>query len=220
MKGSYDANGAPCAALVGDLVRSREHSDQRELFAAFAAALEATNAEVRGCQPLAATVGDECQGVYGSVREALAAALFVRLRLLGTSEVRFGVGWGEITTYDPERAPAGQSGTAWWNARKALDEVKSIESGRSWPRHVRTWIVGLEEPSLGLARAFLITRDALVAGMDERDARIALGLFRDERQAEIADAIGITQPSVARRAADNGPAALYRAQQAWAGTGV
>lgn len=211
--------GEPCAALIGDLVGSRQHGDQKALFAHFEKALRAASSATSPKQALTLSVGDECQGVFAAVHEALDAALLVRLHLRPSCDVRFGVGWGEISDCEPRRGMAAQNGTAWWHAREAIEEVGRIESGRQWPRHVRTWVVGLEEPALGAVRAFLVTRDALIARMDARDARILIGLFGDERQKDVATEMGITQPSVARRQAENGPAAVFRAHEALRGTG-
>jgi hypothetical protein len=213
MDRSNGKQGEPCAALVGDLVGSRQHGDRKALSAHFEKALRLANSATSPTQALTLSVGDECQGVFAAVHEALDAALLVRLHLRPSCDVRFGVGWGEISNCDPRR------GTAWWHAREAIEEVGRIESGRRWPRHVRTWVVGLDEPALGAVRAFLVARDALIARMDERDARILLGLFGDERQKDVAAEMGITQPSVARRQADNGPAAVFRAHEALRETG-
>jgi len=207
----------PYAVVIGDVVRSRTHEDQRELIRLVATTLEWVNRRVGSAQALEMTVGDEFQGAYGDLGVALDAALLVRLRLAGICDLRFGLGWGEITAFDPDRAPMAQSGSAWWAAREALEEIVTRVRKRQWPNSVRTWLVGAPDPTQRLLNALLMCRDELLAKMDERDARIALGLFLNERQEDVANALGISQPSVARRQVENGANAIYRAHEALRG---
>lgn len=206
--------GGTYAVLVGDVVRSRSHRDQGDLISVVTAALDWVNQHREPVQPLEMTVGDEFQGAYEDLGATLDAALLVRLRLAGACELRFGLGWGEISAYDPERAPMAQSGSAWWAAREALDRVVELESKRQWPKSVRTRLAGAPEPAQSLVNALLLCRDELLAKMDERDARITLGLFLDERQEDVAAELGISQPSVARRQVENGANAVFRAHEA------
>ncbi len=202
------------ATVIGDVVVSRRHDDQAAMLDRLVEAMAWANDQVAAAQPLEPTVGDEFQGAYESVGAALDAALEVRLHLEGRYDVRFGIGWGEITSLDPERAPMGQSGSAWWTAREAIEAVEATATRRRWPRTVRTLIGGLDEPLLGTVNAFLVCRDALLGRMDRKDLRITRGLFHGERQQDIADELGITQPSVARRQVENGPSAVYQAHRA------
>jgi len=206
--------GAFYAVFVADVVRSRTHQDQAALITALTDTLSWVNQRAPGVQPLAVTVGDEFQGAYGDLASALDAALLTRLNLGTRYDVRFGVGWGEISSFDPERAPMAQSGSAWWAARSAIDRVKEAGSKRHWPRSARTLVAGAGDPLEGAVNAFLLCRDALLGRMDDRDLRITLGLFLGQRQADIAAELEITQPSVARRQMENGASAVYQAHLA------
>jgi len=203
----------PVAAVIGDLVGSRRHLDQDALFASIKQAIGQVNGELDALQPLQMTVGDEFQAAYSTVEAALDASLLVRLRLAGTCDARFGIGWGEITAYDPELAPMAQSGEAWWNAREALEEVARSASRHGWPRGLRTWVVGPEAEVAARLNGFLLCRDELVSAMDERARRVTLGLMLGQRQQDIADELGISQPSVANRQRDSGAAAVVRSHE-------
>jgi hypothetical protein len=200
-------------AVIGDVIGSRSAPDQTELLDAVAEALEWANRQVPAAQPLRPTVGDEFQGAFAALPSALLATLLLRLRLWERCEVRFGVGRGEITR--SARPEAGQSGSAWWNARLAIDHVVSIESGRKgFPDGIRTSLVGGQPDMTAAVNAFLVSRDQILARMDAKDARIALALFTNETQSVVARDLGITQSTVSMRQRRNGPSALYRAHLA------
>jgi hypothetical protein len=206
--------GASYAVLVADVIASRAHRDQSALIGAVTGTLDWVNQQVEAVQPLAITVGDAFQGAYRDLAAALDAALLTRLRLTTRYDVRFGLGWGEISAFDPERAPMAQSGSAWWAAREAIDRVVEVANKQQWPRSVRTLVAGVPEPLGGALNAFLLCRDALLGRMDDKDLRITLGLFLGERQADIAAELDITQPSVARRQMGKGASAVYQAHLA------
>jgi hypothetical protein len=201
------------AAVIGDLVASRTHEDQDALFRSIRDTLSKVNHELEALQPLQMTIGDEFQAVYKTVAAALDASLLVRLRLAETCDVRFGVGWGEITAYDPELAPMAQSGEAWWNARAALEEATAALSRQGWPRGLRTWVAGVGGSAGATLNAFLLCRDELVSAMDDRSRRVTLGLMLGRRQRDIAEELGISQPSVANRSKESGAAAVLRSHR-------
>lgn len=200
------------AALLGDLVASRHHEAQADLLRALDDALSAVNRRLPALQPLQITIGDEFQAVYEEMSAALEASLLVRLQLSATCDVRFGLGWGEISTPDLARAPYAQSGRAWWNAREALEEVAATTKRQSWPRGLRTRVMGLPEEVARPLNAYLLCRDELVSGMDERDCAITLGLLQGRTQSDIASELAITQPAVAQRQAASGAAAVLRSE--------
>jgi hypothetical protein len=175
--------------------------------------LAEVNEWVEFAHPLQMTVGDEFQGAYEQIGSALQAALLTRLALGGECDVRFGIAWGTISSYDPEKAPGGQSGEAWWLARKALERVVKVRTKHQWPRTLRTVFAGGSEELQAVVNAFLLCRDDLLGRMDEKDLRIALGLFRGERQKDVARDLGLSQSSVARRQVENGANSIFRAHE-------
>src|SRR4051812_28570955 len=98
------------AALIGDVVDSRHATDRSDLHRRVTQAL----GEVAGSPP-AFTVGDEFQGSYPTVGAAIDAALTVRLALDADIDIRFGIGWGEMTVLDADTGI--QDGPGWWSAR-------------------------------------------------------------------------------------------------------
>src|SRR4051812_21425360 len=105
------------ATLIGDVVGSRTAADRRALHRTLTSALEAIASNAVDAP--AFTVGDEFQGSYASVGDAIAAALELRLAVAPDVDVRFGIGWGGATMLDPDTGI--QDGPGWWAAREAIE---------------------------------------------------------------------------------------------------
>ena len=202
------------ASLIGDLVASRAAGGRAALQARVTEVLGAVDRVVVGVQPLAQTVGDEFQGLYGSVGDAVEATLRIRLLLRGTSDVRFGIGWGGLEVFDAKSLPFQQDGPAWWSARDALDAIGKAQRGREAPKG---WRTAIASETLGGAvpviNAFLICRDEIMDGFDDRDARIMAGLLEGLTQSDLAAREGVTQSAIAQRITKNGTYALMRSHE-------
>jgi hypothetical protein len=190
------------AALLGDVIASRHSGDREELQHMLDDAMSRGNAAGQPVQPLRMTIGDEFQGLFGSVAEAVSASLQIRMTLRPTVDVRIGIGWGTLDLV-PQDPPFGQDGPCWWRAREAIEEVKKSESSNSVPRSVRT-LVRTGESSDELINAYLVSRDHITAGWDQVDVEIAR-LFRDGvNQTKISEQVGLSQSSVSRRLQNHG----------------
>ena len=209
------------AAVIGDVVGSRRAPDRRGLQLDVGKALDLTNELIPALQPLRHTVGDEFQGLYPDPASALDAALLVRLALVGTADVRHGVGWGELEVFDPDSLPIAQDGPAWWAARDGIGRVKKRAGGREGPQGLRTAVVvhpELEATERGfdpflVVNAYLVVRDELISRMSDRDARITLGLFTGRRQEDLAALEGVSQSAISQRASKGGAYAVLEAQR-------
>ncbi|HSJ49958.1 MAG TPA: SatD family protein [Actinomycetota bacterium] len=234
------------AAVIGDVVRSREHPNRDALQESLRGAFQAANGRVPAIQPLTSTLGDEFQGLYADLSGALDATLLVRLHLTGAAEVRFGVGWGEVTMHTAARAPFEQDGPAWWAARAALEQVTLGAAKQEMPREWRTIVVewdGASERSrpptasepvraapgdlpaprpsgvrtIDGLNAFLACRDVLLDRLDDRAARLAIAHLEGKTQAEMAAQEGITQSAVSQRLRTGGIYAITVASDLLAG---
>lgn len=209
------------AALIGDIVGSREAYDRPKLHEQVRQALDQVNADLPAIQQLSPTVGDEFQAVYKDLPSAIHATLLLRLSLAGVAEVRFGIGWGPLDIFDASKLPFEQDGPAWWAARDAIERVSLNMKHKEGPRGWRTACLisdaaGGAEDRIGnsqaIINAFLMCRDEIVEGMDERDARITLALLlRNKRQRTIAEEENISQSAVAQRIGRSGAYALVQA---------
>src|SRR6478735_1926716 len=118
--------------LIGDVVDSRLHPDRQQLHDALEAAIVAANSSSTPLDPLVITLGDEFQGVFATVGDALTASFHVRAHLHPLADVRFGVGRGEVSTLDAARGI--HDGPGYWAARDA--GTVEDRSHRLLPRRV------------------------------------------------------------------------------------
>src|SRR4051794_13409515 len=113
-------------AVIGDLVGSRQQTSRAGVQKQLLAALDVVNTRLPSAvQKLEPTIGDELQGVYATLHDALYATVLVRLALPEAMDCRFGVGVGELEIVGSSAYGLIQDGQAWWSARKAIDDAES-----------------------------------------------------------------------------------------------
>lgn len=197
------------AAVLGDLVGSRRAGDRAALHARVQRGLEEVNDRCLPAVPLRLTVGDEYQGGFASVGEAVRATL--RLRLVLGVDVRHGIGWGGVELLQDE--PRVEDGPAWWAARDAIVAVEE-EAARPSTRWRRTSFrraEGAEGTDPATLEAMLILRDRAVADLDERAMVLLRGLLGGRTQRDLAADLGISASAVSQRVRAGGLSALAAA---------
>lgn len=197
-------------ALLADIVGSRRLADRAAAQTTLEGVVDRVHRDLPPtARPLTPTVGDELQGEYATLEEAMAATLLLRLALPDGLEFRFGIGVGSTTTV-PSSGGELQDGPGWWAARAAIEIVQGLERRRA-PR-ARTWIVAAPEEDdavrIHLANAYLLARDQLVGSMSERARRLAYGRCIGSTQKELADSEGITQSAVSQLLTTSGASGL------------
>ena len=194
-------SASPRATLIGDVVGSRQTADRAALHRRLATGL----AEVASTatDPPAFTVGDEFQGSYPSVGAAIDAALGIRLCVAPDIDVRFGIGWGEVTILDPSTGI--QDGPGWWAAREAIEWIATAQQQPALA-HVRTAYrsAGDDGPDANAVNAALLCRDHLLGSVDARSLRLLRGLLDHKTKKELAEMEGISASAVSQRTARDG----------------
>ena len=200
------------AAVIADIVRSRELDDRAAAQRAIETAVARAEADVPlAVAPLTAVVGDELQAEYPTVAAAAAALLLVRLNLPDGVECRFGVGVGDVRPVELGDRTIPE-GPAWWAARAAIERIEAVQQ-RVAPL-ARTWFEAQEgadvevRQSVALANAYALSRDQLVSSMSERARRLTYGRCLGRSQRELAGDEGITQSAVSQALASAGSAAV------------
>lgn len=206
-----EVKGAAVAAVIGDIVGSRRAPSRSALHSRLVETLREVNAATEPSDPLRITVGDEFQGHYRRVGEALSAAFRLQVALLPEIDTRFGIGWGEVTVLDLEDHT--QDGPGWWAARDAVVEVKRLQA-QPGLRHVRMrYLRGRDDgPAPEAVGAALLCRDHLVGSLDDRSQRILRGLMDGRAQTELAAQEGISPSAVSQRIRSGGLAVVMAAE--------
>lgn len=186
------------AALVGDVMSPCDATDRSALHQRLAGALRA--ATPAAVDPPAFSVGDEFQGSYRTVGDAIDAALRLRLALAPDVDVRFGIGWGDVTILDEKTRI--QDGPGWWAAREALEQTASAQRQPGLAL-VRTTVRGNRQ-DVAAINAALMCRDHLLGSLDARSLRILQALMNNQPKKDIAKAEGISPSAVSQRAGRDG----------------
>ncbi len=209
-------------AVLADIVGSRKLDDR----SAAQRILDDAIARVEEHLPLAhhaltPTVGDEQQGVYLELEDALVSLLMIQLALPDGIAFRFGIGVGDVRSVDSVHGELAD-GPGWYAARAAIETVHAREN-RTVPR-TRTWIVGapgqdeVMESTIAASNAYLLVRDELVGAMNERERRLTYGRLVGRSQHDLAAEEGISQPSVSKSLRSAGSAALIEGVAALRGS--
>jgi hypothetical protein len=197
----------PVIAVLVDISKSRTHPDRGGLQTSIERAFADVNALVRSVQPIEPTVGDEFQGVFNDIGTALRTTLLARLHMPEGIDCRFGLGRGEVATIGSGVVGSVQDGSAWWTARKAIDEARKHQYSKLG--FVRTWYrSSTPDEREDLVNAYLLGRDQIVSAMNPRARRLLLGQLLGETQAQLAAAEGITQSAVSQNLARSGANAI------------
>lgn len=205
---------AVLSTLIGDVVGSRHVAYRARLQHRLQEVLHGVDALVPPAQSFEVTVGDEFQGAYRDLPDALRASLLVRLALLPDADTRYGVGRGEVTVFDASRTPRSQDGPGWWAAREAIGEVHDRQERRGSSRTARTRFIDRlavaddDRATAALVNAFLLSRDEMVGAMADRPRRLLLGALQGRTQAELAAQEGISQSAVSQSLARSGAYAV------------
>ncbi|MGN7970233.1 SatD family protein [Microbacterium sp. 22296] len=199
-------------AVIADIVASRRLHDRAAAQRRIAEVVDQVDTDLPvAVHVLTATVGDELQGEYARLDDALASLLLVRLTLPDDIDCRFGVGVGEVRPIELDDRTVPE-GPAWWAARTAVETVERMQQ-RAAP-FARTWIVASEgedaamADTVAVAGAYALARDQLVSAMSERTRRLTAGRCLGRSQRELAEREGISQSAVSQALTAAGSAAL------------
>lgn len=198
------------ATLIGDVVDSRGSADRRALHHDLTTVLRAV--AYNAIDAPAFTVGDEFQGSYTTVGEAIAAAWAVRLAVAPEVDVRFGIGWGAVSVLD--EATGIQDGPGWWSARAAIEWTADAQRqpGLALVR-ITYRNVGGDGPSADTVNAALMCRDHMFGSLDERSIRILRGLMSNRSKKDLASAEKISPSAVSQRVSRDGLDLIVLASQ-------
>jgi hypothetical protein len=189
------------ATLIGDVVGSRRVADRTASHKVLNRALR--DVAPGAIDPPAFTVGDEFQGSYPTVGEAIDAALSLRLAVTPDIDIRFGIGWGAVMVLDAEAGI--QDGPGWWAAREAIEWTASAQRQPGLAL-VRTSFRSEQNArqDVDAINAALMCRDHLLGSLDDRSLRILKGMLTNQTKKDIAAREAISASAVSQRAGRDG----------------
>ncbi len=198
-------------AVIGDVVGSRAADDRRRVHDHLVAALATVRRLVPPTRGMRVTVGDELQGVYATLGDALDATFLLRLHALPEVDVRIGIGWGEVAVLEEDRGI--EDGPGWWAARDAVEAAERAAE-QAPTRTLRTvYRSARHDPRQDPVNAALLCRDHLVGSASERSVRLLRGLMEpDTTQKELAAREGVSASAVSQRVRSDGLGAVVAAQ--------
>ena len=201
------------ATLIGDVVASRGARDRAVLHDRLTELLARVNDTCAPTTSLRITVGDEFQGTFATVGQALQASLRLRVGLMPEHDMRHGIGWGEVSVLQED--PRVEDGPGWWAARDAIHEVQQAQEHPASRYRSTAYRPAVETtgPDRHLVDATLALRDAAVGGLSDRSASVLRALLSGQTQREIAEALGISPSAVSQRVRGDGLAALVAADE-------
>ncbi len=203
--------------LIGDLIGSRTSGDRRGLHSRFESALDDVNARFAPPTPTRMQVGDEFQGVFATLGDALSASLLIRLALRPGGDIRHGIGRGEVELLGT--SPRVEDGPGWWAARSAIAWVEEAEA-RAATRTLRTAYVAqasLAATDEAAVNAALTLRDALIGGLSQRSLSVLRGLLYGQAQRDLAEELGISASAVSQRVRTDSLGAIVAAYELMGG---
>ncbi|NMA74777.1 MAG: DNA-binding protein, partial [Bacteroidales bacterium] len=114
-------------ALIGDIIDSKSLKNRKDIQNNLHKLLDGLNQKYESSivSNLTLTLGDEFQGLFKDVECVLLVMDEINLTLsLKGINVRFGVGYGEITTDINPELSIGADGEAFWFARDAITHIR------------------------------------------------------------------------------------------------
>lgn len=188
----------PYTAMVGDMVRSKTLQDRKAVQEKLNAVLCGINVKYAGdiASKFMITLGDEFQGLLRSGTHAAEIAERIE-REMHPVKIRFGIGVGEIATDINASMPLGADGSAYYNAREMINELKATEK-RKMESKLNMKIAIEDHPDISeLINAVFSLNTALKAKWTDRQREIINAYLQNSRtQSEVAKELSINQSTV------------------------
>jgi hypothetical protein len=118
----------PYIAVIGDIIESKKLPDRYEAQRKLKHVLEDVNAQYSEYieSRFMITLGDEFQGLLKNGEKATRIIEYIQIKMYPV-EIRFGVGIGKIDTEINPLMPFGADGSAYHNARRMINTLKSSQ---------------------------------------------------------------------------------------------
>lgn len=186
-------------AIIGDIIDSRELKERMQVQKQLNQTLNEINTIYKDSisSDFIITLGDEFQGLLRQGTYTMQIIMKIE-KSMNPVKIRFGVGIGEITTDINRNMSIGADGPAYYNARDAINELKSRETQKSVSYSDIRFCGGREnEDVVLLINNTLTLMYVIKSGWSERQKEVIDELLDGNRsQREIALKLDITESTV------------------------
>lgn len=189
----------PYIAIIGDIIESKKLADRYESQRKLKQVLENVNAHYSGDieSNFMITLGDEFQGLLNSGENVIRIVEYIQISLYPV-EIRFGIGIGRIDTEINRLMPFGADGSAYHNARKMINIIKSNEKKNKSPAtNIMVGSDGDHSNLEMLINTILSLSTAIKQRWTERQREVAFDcILHGDNQKEAAARLNTIQPSI------------------------
>ncbi|MCR5608077.1 MAG: SatD family protein [Lachnospiraceae bacterium] len=192
-------------AIIGDIKSSKKLENRKEVQEKFNAVLDYINETYKDsiAAKFIITLGDEFQGLLHDDTYLLDIIKYLQ-REMYPVKIRYGIGFGNITTEINKEAAIGADGPAFYAGRSMIESIRLSE--KKIKSHAPDIMLGLYKNShfeLDKINTMLSLIKVIEDGWsDKQRFTIWDMLCNGGTQAECADRMSTTQSTVARRLAD------------------
>lgn len=205
MSFSYDFK--PHIAVIGDIVNSKKIKNRQEVQVKLGQILEEVNLSYSDdiASKFMISLGDEFQGLLTDGKNVLDMITYIEIKMHPV-KIRFGVGIGRIETEINPALPFGADGSAYHNARRMIDSLKSLENkSKAADAHIMIASDGSHEELELLLNTVLSLCTTIKGKWTGRQREILFDcILNGDNQKEAAARLGINQPSVQKAMSNAG----------------
>ena len=185
-------------AMIGDIIQSKELENRNECQKRLKTVLNSINKKYEEsiASNFMITLGDEFQGLLKNGVDTMSIISEIEIKMHPV-EIRFGIGIGRITTEINADIPLGADGPAYYNARRMVESIKSIEK-KNRATELNVMIASEENPSLDILLNTILSLSAAIKNnWTNRQKEIAYDCIQHgDNQVKAAERLGISQSSV------------------------
>lgn len=206
---------SPYIAIIGDIKQSKKIENRKEIQIKLNNLLNDINKRYNSdiASMFTITLGDEFQGLLYNGTNLINIISDIE-RKMSPIKIRFGVGIGSITTDIDRNISIGADGPAYYNARKAVDLLKTNEK-RKQKNSSNIYVEADEdnEATTIMINTILMLMNVIKESWSDRQREIIMNMMEyQDSQTDVANRLNIKQPAVQKSLA-NGKYYAYKDAQ-------
>ncbi len=186
-------------AIIGDIKNSKKLKNRFHVQEQLEEILKDINKEYDNyiAANFIITLGDEFQGLLNSTKPLIEIIEKIKLKMYPT-KIRFGIGFGEITTKINKSMAISADGPAYYYARKMINEIKKSEKSRMSDHSDMKICSDEKEAIVKLINNTFCLWSFIQNKWTQKQTRLILENIINNNQREVAEKLGVVQSTVQR----------------------